>query len=244
MLLYIIRHGEPYYPTDSLTAKGKLQADALAKRLALHGLDKIYTSPMGRAKLTAQPTCDLLNLDYEVLDWMHEHGKEFCLPINDIQSNNNLNPTTAYLSPARDSYFHNKGYPFFDENGMVDTDEARAEFAHITAQADQLMERHGYQHEGDLYKIIRPNDDKVALFCHGGFGRTLIAYLLCIPPKYMWISTIMNHTGVTVIRFANETTGYSCGQMMCYSDISHLYAERLPMEFGHLITDIPEYIKF
>ena len=62
MLLYIVRHGDPIYNPDSLTPKGHLQAKALAKRFALHGLDKIYSSPLIRAQQTAKPTCDILGL--------------------------------------------------------------------------------------------------------------------------------------------------------------------------------------
>ena len=35
MLLYIIRHGDPDYATDSLTERGKLQAEAVGKRMSL-----------------------------------------------------------------------------------------------------------------------------------------------------------------------------------------------------------------
>ena len=49
MLLYIIRHGDPNYNPDSLTERGKLQAAALAKRLARYGVDRIYSSPLKRA---------------------------------------------------------------------------------------------------------------------------------------------------------------------------------------------------
>ena len=33
MLLYIVRHGDPDYSTDSLTQRGKLQAEAVGKRI-------------------------------------------------------------------------------------------------------------------------------------------------------------------------------------------------------------------
>jgi len=72
MLLYIIRHGDPIYNPDSLTKKGVLQADALAKRLAVNGLDKIFVSPMVRARQTAQPTCELLNIKPEIAEWTSE----------------------------------------------------------------------------------------------------------------------------------------------------------------------------
>ena len=73
MLLYVIRHGDPVYTPDSLTKKGRLQAEAVAKRLAVHGLDRIYTSPRGHARRTAQPTCDLLGIQAQVEPFMDEN---------------------------------------------------------------------------------------------------------------------------------------------------------------------------
>jgi len=57
--LYIIRHGDPDYDTDkehggSLTGNGKAEASALAKWLASEGITHAYSSPLGRAKLTAE----------------------------------------------------------------------------------------------------------------------------------------------------------------------------------------------
>ena len=69
MPLYIIRHGDPHYPTDSLTERGVLQAEAVGKRLAAAGIDKVFSSPMGRAKQTAEPTCRLLGLECNIEPW-------------------------------------------------------------------------------------------------------------------------------------------------------------------------------
>ena len=41
MLLYIVRHGDPIYSTDSLTEKGILQAEAVGKRMADAKIDQI-----------------------------------------------------------------------------------------------------------------------------------------------------------------------------------------------------------
>ena len=56
MLFFYIRHGDPIYDPDSLTELGKKQADAVSKRLALYGIDKIYASSSNRAIQTAKPT--------------------------------------------------------------------------------------------------------------------------------------------------------------------------------------------
>ena len=45
MLLFYIRHGDPIYNPDSLTPLGHEQAKALAKRLLLCHVDKVYSSP-------------------------------------------------------------------------------------------------------------------------------------------------------------------------------------------------------
>ena len=62
MLFYYIRHGDPIYNPDSLTPLGIRQAEAVSKRLALYGLDRIYSSTSNRAIMTARPTCELLKI--------------------------------------------------------------------------------------------------------------------------------------------------------------------------------------
>ena len=72
MLLYFIRHGDPCYNPDSLTPLGHRQAEAIGRRLSVHGIDKIYSSPMVRAMQTAQPASELLTQEINVLDFASE----------------------------------------------------------------------------------------------------------------------------------------------------------------------------
>ena len=60
MIFYYVRHGDPIYDPDSLTPLGKRQAEAVAKRLSVYGLDEIYASTSNRAILTATPTAEIL----------------------------------------------------------------------------------------------------------------------------------------------------------------------------------------
>lgn len=57
--LYIIRHGDPDYDTDrvnggSLTEQGRKEASALGLFLQKEGITHAYSSPLGRARLTAR----------------------------------------------------------------------------------------------------------------------------------------------------------------------------------------------
>ena len=83
MLLYIVRHGDPIYETDTLTERGKLQAEAVGQRMFDAGIDRIFSSPMGRAKETADPACRLLRLEKSIfppyyLPKFSENVKRYC----------------------------------------------------------------------------------------------------------------------------------------------------------------------
>ena len=56
MKLLIIRHGDPDYTVDSLTEKGRREAELLKSRLLKLDIKDFYCSPLGRARATAEPT--------------------------------------------------------------------------------------------------------------------------------------------------------------------------------------------
>ena len=59
MLFFYVRHGDPIYDPDSLTPFGHRQAEAVGKMLSLYRIDEVYSSTSERAKLTAQPLCEI-----------------------------------------------------------------------------------------------------------------------------------------------------------------------------------------
>jgi len=81
MRFLIIRHAEPYYPTDSLTEKGVREAELLSHRLVNEHIDFAYVSPLGRAKMTAAPTLKKIGKTATELEWL----KEFPIPLKTIQ---------------------------------------------------------------------------------------------------------------------------------------------------------------
>ena len=226
MLLYIVRHGDPIYSTDSLTERGKLQAEAVAKRLADAGINKVFSSPMGRAKMTAEPTCRLLGLECNIEDWAHEIQRERLTPFPDGE----LKSITA----LQNTYFRENGnidlpYERSYECQGIDQSNMKTAVDYIERGGRDFLERLGYKEENGIYRILRNNEDKVALFCHAAMGRAWISTLLHIPLHIMWSSFAYTHTGVTVIEFANNENGITAPRCRCFSDMSHLFADRLDM---------------
>ena len=56
MNILIIRHGDPDYSIDSLTEKGRREAEMLSERIAPLDVKAYYVSPLGRARDTASFT--------------------------------------------------------------------------------------------------------------------------------------------------------------------------------------------
>jgi len=128
----------------------------------------------------------------------------------------------------------------YRENGNIDLDYDHALEAQgfnqskmgdalkfIEENGNNFLERLGYKHENGVYRILRRNEDKVALFCHGAMTRALLSALFHIPVHMMWASFDPTHTGVTVLDFQNYEDGFTAPRCLCFSDISHLYAEGL-----------------
>ena len=74
MKLILIRHGDPDYENDTLTPKGRREAQCLAEYLEGTRMDEIYVSPLGRAKHTAGPLLERCGRKAGELEWLREFG--------------------------------------------------------------------------------------------------------------------------------------------------------------------------
>lgn len=233
MLLYIIRHGDPIYDPDSLTEKGLLQAQALSKRLAVHGLDKIYCSPMIRAQQTAAPTCELLGIKPVIEEWTSE-----ALAWRDLSGKfpdgshgwcfhtQNTSYKTPEILALGDKWY--EAEPFCYVN-------AKEGYKRICDASDEFTERLGYKREGIVYRAVHPNNDRIAVFCHQGFGTTWLSHLLSVSPPLFWSSFDISHSSITILNFANNSNGLTSPLCIAMSDTSHIYAEHLPLQFCNTI---------
>ena len=227
MLLYFIRHGDPIYDPDSLTDKGKLQAELLSERLSEFKIDKIYSSTSERALQTAMPTAKKLALNICKLDWCNEKyaGEEFS-----IQRKSGSvwmfedEPTLKVFNKKEirqlddlwyeDSYFRQSGA----KSGML----------RINKQVDEWIKTFGYKHDRENHKYISVDrhPERIALFAHGGFGMAFLSSLLDIPyPLFCLHFQYSVLSCMTVIDFSgNEEI---CPKIVEYSNDSHLYKANL-----------------
>lgn len=233
MFLFYVRHGDPIYNPDSLTPLGTRQAEAVAKRLALYGIDEIYSSTSNRAIQTAQPTCEILKKQATLLDFANESHAWRDLTIEKEDKSGKIwlfhNPKTVDLFNSKE--IRDLGDRWFDHPEFADYDYEKG-IGRIYDEADKFLGDLGYEHirYSGKYRVKESNEKRIALFAHQGFGLAFLSCLLDIPYPIFSTHFDMTHTGVTVVHFP-EKDGYTVPKVLTLSSDSHLYKEGLPTKY-------------
>ena len=229
MLFYYIRHGEPLgVPDYSLTPLGKEQAKALAKRLCLFGIDRVFASPTLRTMQTAQPICDLLGKEITPCDWADEGivWNEFTVPHPKYEH------TWAFFDPKYLEIFSSPEVRALGERWYEHPELAGLNFKagveRVNAAVDEFFLSLGFRHdrENARYEVVGEhlNRDRVALFAHQGFGMSFFSSMLDIPYPMFCTHFDFSHSSMSVINF--EPRGkYVYPHVLQTANDSHLYRE-------------------
>lgn len=236
MLFYYIRHGDPIYSPDSITPLGKRQAEAVAKRLARYGLDEIYVSTSVRAKETAQPTCEILKIEPVELDWTKE---DHAFADFSVETETGKK-TWAFLTPSYMELFNSEevrvlGDKWYEHPKFQNTNFKNG-ITRIQNETDRFFEGFGYKHDRSkhIYISEKPNNKRIALFAHHGFGLFFLSSVLdiCVPTFITHFEIC--HSSVSVIEF-KDMNGITIPKSLMISSDSHIYADGLPTKYNNKI---------
>ena len=224
MRLYIIRHADPDYPNNTITPAGHLEAQALAKRLASLGVDRIYTSPLGRARHTMQYTADLLGMGSGVEDWTQEHSGL----VSETEEWGRLGlwdlPGEVFRAEGR-----HPAYDTWRELPPLAGSPAPEALTALADASDLFLARHGYERDGRRYRIVRSNRERLAVFCHGAFGLSWRAHLLELPVPLVWSGFWLPPSSVTTVLIEERSADWAVPRCLGLGDVSHLYEAGLPV---------------
>ncbi len=221
MRLLIIRHAEPDYAHNCLTPSGEEEAAALARCIENYHIDDCYTSPMGRALLTAKPCLETLGKRAGTLDWLREFSYPFKRP-DDMPCNTicwDWLPRCWADEPAyaqEDAWLET---PLFASSVIPE------KYRWVSGELDRLLASYGYRREGHLYRAEASNHKTVALFCHFGVESVLLGHLLNIPPMLLWHGTCAAPSSVTSLYTEEREEGYAYWRMNAFGEVPHLARE-------------------
>jgi broad specificity phosphatase PhoE len=195
--LLLIRHAEPVRiapgsspaPADpGLTDRGRVQAMRLASWLDQEPVDAVLSSPLRRARETAELVGNTLGLDVEMVDGLMEYDAEadYYIPVEELRE-------------TRDHHWRAMIEGRWEELGGEAPDRFRAR---IVPCVDEVIERF--------------SGGRVAAVCHGGVINVYLAALLGLErhlwfePGYTSISRVAAaRTGERSVVTLNETAHLS-----------------------------------
>lgn len=216
MQIIIVRHAEPNYTIDSITKKGKREAKLLCEKLCSENADYYYCSPLGRAKRTASYTMKKLKKQYEILPWLREFQGR--VVEEDGKINNCWDRLPSYWT-ADERYY---GENWYSTDTMKKLN-CEKEYRKVCDEFDKLLAKHGYEHDGKIFRVKNSNHDKIVLFCHFGVECVLLSHLFSMSPMILWHNFVALPSSVTTIVTEEREEGIAVFRMTSFGDTGHLY---------------------
>lgn len=218
MKLIIIRHGDPDYEKDSLTEKGWREAELLSRKLITMEVKNFYMSPLGRAQDTASITLKKLGRDAKILPWL----KEFYAPVIDEAGKERIpwDWLPAEWTSIEDYYDKDRWHSAH----IMRSGRVAEETMCVNEGLDELLKKHGYERNGNLYQAVEANNDTIILFCHFGVQCIMLGHLLGISPMVLWQGFCATPSSVTTLITEERRKGIAYFRLNSFGDVSHLYA--------------------
>ena len=228
MRLLLIRHGDPDYVHDDLTETGKREAALLAERIAPLPVRDYFVSPLGRARATAAPTLQRAGRQAAEKDWL----QEFSIPIArpDVQGLSRIPWDWLPADWLQDERL--RSAERWRENEIMAAAHVGQAYDRIVTAFDALLASYGYEREGLVYRVKRPNQDTLVFFSHLGLSCVLLSHLLNCSPMVLWQGLCMAPSSVTTVYTEERRPGIAAFRTAAVGDISHLYARQVPPSFA------------
>ena len=224
MKIFIIRHGDPDYEHDSLTERGRQEAELLCQRLLKENITKIYCSPLGRAQETAKPFADASGLEINTCEFLQEFprpvmqrlekfGKEDRLSCAwDLEPDVFSADQQLLSDPVRWAE-----HPMYEEYGA----DIGAE--HVRSELDKLLSENGLDREGILYRENgNYKNGNIAIFCHFGLGSLLLSDFTFTAPPVFWQMIRFMPTSVSTVVFNHINQNMLQSKLFSMGDTTHL----------------------
>jgi len=216
-----VRHGEPEWVRQGLnvddpplTERGRVQAELLGERLAAHGLDEVYVSPLRRARETAAPLLGRLGVAEVVAPWLEEIRN----PI--------WHGTPA--EKAEEAYRADRARPSHERwEGLPGGEPVRDFVTRIRDGARSFLTERGIRSEREdlpVWSIDGPAR-RIAFVAHAGTNSIVVCHLLGLQPTpWEWDRFVLGHASITRLEALAVGDGHTFS-LTKLSDVEHLTEE-------------------
>ena len=229
MKLIIIRHGDPDYEIDSLTPKGKTEAELLSQRLQKMTIDDIYCSPLGRAKRTAKPYIEATGKEIKIVPWLEEFNYATVVdPENPDRRKQIWDFSQEFYAKTTMLHRVDEWY----KTDFISNSNVKKAYDAVCNGLDEMLASHGYIRKNGYYAVEHGNHDTVVLFCHLGVEAVLLSHLLFTSPLIFSQGCCPLPTSVTNLVTEERNKGIALFRCSSLGDLSHLYSADEPPAFA------------
>lgn len=220
MRLHIIRHADPDYVKDGLTALGKSQARVLSMRMENLPLVRIYSSPLGRVQDTARYTSERTGITVETLDWLREMDElKACSSSSELQ-----NPVVVWNLPGhqlRQVKAENDDLGINSE--LFPQPQTVARFSELRNGWIEWLRQNRIEVTPDGWTAdTQLMGSDIAIFCHHGVGLALLSLVVDIPVASMWRSFWLSPASVSTVLLEQYDKHRINPRLICLGDTGHL----------------------
>ncbi len=217
MELIFIRHAEPDYENNTLTEKGFKEAEFLGQFLKNEKIDAMYVSTLNRARFTANAILKYNNdFKVEYLDEIKEFNALVDLPYR--KKSHTWDFRTSLLKD--DKIYDNEKWREIDY--MNNSDVFNLYNKNKNALLS-ILEKHGYKKDGNIFKVIKPNHNKIVFVCHFGIISYMLSHLLNLSPLALLNFTVSRPTAITRLVSEERERGEAIFRLLEYGSTTHLY---------------------
>lgn len=229
MKIIFIRHGDPDYVNDTLTEKGKREAELLSERVRKWEVKDFYCSPLGRAKDTAAYSLQKMGREAKVYDWL----REFYYPVKDpVTGNDRIAWDFMPEYWTEQPLLYDKDH-WTEAEVMQTGSELLQAHKDVCEGIDEILKEHGYERERNYYRVTQANEDTIVFFCHLGVSFVMLSHLLGIAAPVLWQQFFVAPTAVTMLCSEERIKGKAAFRVKYFGDTSHLLAgEEEPSNSG------------
>lgn len=249
MRIIFVRHGEPDYANDTLTAKGWREAELLSERIKDWDVDAFYTSPLGRAKDTASCTLKKMGREAEVLPWM----REFAYGIDDPVTGRHGVPWDFVPSYWTSQPVMHDIHRWVEADVLRQNPEIEPAYREVCQKFDELLSSYGYNREQYFYRTLGREEHFMAgtvapdstfesgkeedgntgpvivIFCHLGITCLVLSHLLNIPFPLLVHGLFMPTSSITVVSSEERWGNEAYFRVQAVGDVHHLLSGKEPI---------------
>jgi broad specificity phosphatase PhoE len=218
MELLFVRHGQPEWDRDGLavddpglTEVGREQARHLAQAFVGRGVDRLLVSPLVRARQTAEPVAEALQMEPEIIDW----APEIAAPV--------WQGTPS--EQVQRAFAEGRARPLDEQwDGLPGGESFRDFHRRITRGLDGLLGALGVERVGEFPPVWHLEDPgpRVVLVAHAGTNAVSLGHLLGIEPvPWEWERFVSFHASLSIVR-PMPISGVHSFSLFRFSDTSHL----------------------